>query len=231
VFGPGTPERRRAEREGMVLPLFDGRSAVGALVVVGQGALADDQLHRLAGELGPRLAAARALRDAEQRAANDPLTGLANRALFDRRVRAVRQDGLAEPATVVYADLDHFKRLNDTHGHAAGDAALRHVASIFSSHIRDRDLVARIGGEEFAIWLPGTPLSEGKAVAERIRRSVASLGWTWAGTVWPLTVSCGVAATPDHTADVSNLLPLADQALYRAKEAGRNRVEIAGVGG
>ena len=235
VFGPGSPERRRAEREGVAFPLLGGRGAVGALVIVGPHVdAADERLNRLVHELGPRLEAARTLAAAEQRATTDPLTGLANRALFERRVQELRINGARsapEPATIVFLDLDHFKKLNDTHGHAAGDAALRHVAGIFSQHTRDRDLVARIGGEEFAVWLPGTPLAEGRAVAERIRRSIANTEWAWAGARWSLTVSCGVAAKPDHTDEMSKLLLLADQALYRAKEAGRNRVEIAGTGG
>ena len=232
VFGPGTPERRRREREGVVLPLLDGHFVVGALVIVGRGVDASGEpLNMLVSELGPRVAAAKALQAAEQRATTDALTGLANRSLFDRRVGELRVNGSGTPASVVYVDLDNFKQLNDSHGHAAGDAALRHVAEIFSSHIRDHDLVARIGGEEFVVWLPGTPLAEAVAVAERIRLSVASMGWSWAGTVWPLTVSCGVAAIPEHTKDVNMLLVLADQALYRAKAAGRNRVEKAVTGG
>jgi diguanylate cyclase (GGDEF)-like protein len=230
VFGAGSPERRRAEREGVVLPLFDGRVAIGALVIVGRRVdAASETLNRLVVELGPRLAAARALQAAEHRATTDVLTGLPNRSMFERRVREVKTNGARDHATMVYVDLDHFKKLNDSHGHAAGDAALRHVAAIFASHIRDRDLVARIGGEEFAVWLPGAPLEEGVAVAERIRRSVESMVWTWAGAVWPLTVSCGVAAIPEHAQDAGNLLLLADQALYRAKAAGRNRVEKAGA--
>jgi diguanylate cyclase (GGDEF)-like protein len=233
VFGAGTPERRRREREGVAYPLVDGQQAVGALVVTGapfdQSGSISEQLGRFVVELGPRLAATRALRDAERRAVTDPLTGLNNRGVLELRLREITAKGRVEHGSIIYVDLDHFKRLNDTHGHAAGDAALRHVAGIFQSHVRGRDLVARMGGEEFAVWLPGTPLAEGLAVAERIRRSVETLPWTWAGAVWPLTVSCGVAAMPDDSVDSENLLMLADKALYQAKGAGRNRVARPGA--
>jgi diguanylate cyclase (GGDEF)-like protein len=231
VFGAGTPERRRREREGVAYPLVDGHFAVGALVIVGPpidpASPLGEQLGRFVVELGPRLAATRALREAERRAITDPLTGLNNRAVLEQRIREITSREQAVSGTVVYVDLDHFKKLNDTHGHAAGDQALRHVADIFRSHIRGRDLAARMGGEEFALWLPGTPLEEGVAVAERIRRSIETLSWSWGGSVWPLTVSCGVAAMPDHAHDVGNLLMLADKALYQAKQSGRNRVEKA----
>jgi diguanylate cyclase (GGDEF)-like protein len=229
VFGAGTPERRRREREGVAYPLVDGHFAVGAMVVIGApidpASPLGEQLGRFVVELGPRLAATRALRDAERRAVTDPLTGLNNRAVLEQRINDIATRGRNESGTVIYVDLDHFKKLNDTHGHAAGDEALRHVAEIFRSHIRGLDLVARMGGEEFAIWLPGQGLDEGVAVANRIRISVEALSWTWAGVPWPLTVSCGVAAMPEHAP--ANLLMLADKALYRAKQAGRNRVEKA----
>ncbi len=96
-----------------------------------------------------------------------------------------------------------------------------------SKQIRDRDLVARIGGEEFAVWLPGTPMSEGMEVAERIRRAVETEAWHWNGSRYPLTVSCGVAAFPESVGDVNNLRGTADAALYRAKQDGRNRVAQA----
>jgi diguanylate cyclase (GGDEF)-like protein len=232
VFGSGTPERRRREREGVAYPLIDGHLVVGALVVMGPPLSATgplgEQLGRFIGELGPRVAATRALQDAERRAVTDPLTGLHNRGVFERRIHEIQSNGRGDASTVIYADLDHFKRLNDTHGHAAGDAALRHVAKILQKLVRDRDLVARMGGEEFAVWLPRTPLAEGLAVAERIRRSVETDTWAWGNTQWPLTISCGVAAMPDHARDVDNLVMLADKAMYRAKQSGRNQVAQAG---
>ncbi len=235
VFGPGVPERRRQDRAGTAYPLLDGHGAVGAVVLVGppiepETPLAE-QIGRLVIELGPRLAAARAVHEAEQRAVLDPLTGLRNRREFELQVDRFRSRAETdrEPATLIYTDLDRFKKLNDTLGHAAGDAALRHVAGVLQAQIRDGDLVARIGGEEFAVWLPRTVLAVGLEVAERIRQSVETTVWRWSGRPYPLSTSCGVAAYPESVADVDNLRAAADAALYRAKQAGRNRVEKASV--
>jgi diguanylate cyclase (GGDEF)-like protein len=235
IFGPGVPERRRQERAGQAYPLMDGHFAIGALVLLGPAILPQsplaEQVGQLVSELGPRLAAARAVHEAEQRAVVDPLTGLRNRREFERQIESFKAKqvergdrGPTEPVTLAYADLDRFKALNDGLGHAAGDAALRHFASVLSKQIRDRDLVARIGGEEFAVWLPGTPLTEGMEVAERIRRAVETEAWHWNGSRYPLTVSCGVAGYPESVGDVNNLRGAADAALYRAKQEGRNRV-------
>jgi diguanylate cyclase (GGDEF)-like protein len=241
VFGGALPDRRRRDRGGTAYPLRDGHFVIGALVVGGprlpSGGPVAEQLQRLLAELGPRLAAARAVHEAEQRAVRDPLTGLRNRRELERALAqhagagagaGAEVQGLAA-ATLVYVDLDHFKALNDTLGHAAGDAALRHVARILEGAVRDRDLVARIGGEEFAIWMPETPLALGVEVAERIRATVAGTAWRWGGAPHPLTISCGVAAYPETVGDIANLRGAADAALYRAKEAGRNRVEHARV--
>ena len=233
VFGPGVPERRRRERAGTAYPLLDGHVVVGALVLIGPPLDPDapvaDQLGGLMSELGPRLAAARALHEAERRGLLDPLTGLCNRREFERVLEryAAEVKTKLEPATLVYSDLDRFKGLNDTLGHAAGDAALRHVAGLLQGAVRDGDLVARIGGEEFAVWLPRTPLAEGLEVAERIRRGVEGTAWRWNGGTHTITISCGVAGFPDPVRDVANLRGAADAALYRAKQAGRNRVEKA----
>ncbi len=230
ILGPGVPERRRQERAGSAYPLMDGHFAIGALVLLGQAILPGsplaDQVGQLVAELGPRLAAARAVHEAEV----DPLTGLRNRREFERQIesfKAKQKERPGEPVTLVYADLDRFKALNDGLGHAAGDSALRHFSHVLSKQIRDRDLVARIGGEEFAVWLPGTPLGEGMEVAERIRRSVETEAWHWNGSRYPLTVSCGVAGFPESVGDLNNLRGAADAALYRAKQDGRNRIAQA----
>ncbi len=233
VFGPGVPERRRSERAGTAYPLLDGSMAVGAFVLLGPPLEPDapllEDLSPLLTDLGPRLAAARAVHDAERRAVVDPLTGLRNRREFEGALSTSAR-GSSTQATLIYVDLDHFKKLNDTLGHPAGDAALKHVARLLEAAVRDGDLVARIGGEEFAVWLPRTGLREGLEVAERIRRSVAEKPLTWSGSVYPLTTSCGIASCPELVGDVLNLPAAADAALYRAKQAGRNRVEKATAG-
>src|SRR2546430_2350854 len=200
-----------------------------ALPIFGPDAPLLDDLGPLLTDLGPRLAAARAVHHAERRAVVDPLTGLRNRREVERAFTGYGPKS-AGPATLIFIDLDHFKRLHDTLRHPAGDAAVAHVARLLETAVRDGDLVARIGGEEFAVWLPRTQLREGLEVAERIRRSIAEKPLTWSGSAYALTTSCGIASYPDPIGDLLNLTAAADAALYRAKQAGRNRVEKAHSG-
>jgi len=131
--------------------------------------------------------------DLHKRAATiDPLTGLPNRRGFDEAFRLIT----AGQGALLYADLDRFKSLNDTLGHPAGDAALVHFARIIREQIRTGDVAGRIGGEEFAVWLPDTDLELGSRIAERIRLKLGSHPWDWQGRVWPLSASFGVAACP-----------------------------------
>ncbi|MDO8931251.1 MAG: GGDEF domain-containing protein [Rhodocyclaceae bacterium] len=167
----------------------------------------------------------------EQAASVDSLTGLHNRRwlseAFPRAIRRCEQD--TAPLCLVMADIDHFKRLNDEHGHLTGDAVLRAVARCLAESLRSPDLIARYGGEEFAILLPQTDTAEGRLIAERLRQSVEgmSLAALTAGTVRQVTISCGVAPLGLDTS-LDKLIAAADGALYRAKEGGRNRVEVDG---
>jgi diguanylate cyclase (GGDEF)-like protein len=162
----------------------------------------------------------------ERSASTDHLTGLANRATFEHAVaremqRARRCGG---PLCVVALDLDHFKAVNDRHGHAGGDIALRRCATLLASECRGVDLPARFGGEEFVVALPDTSLDDARRFAERVRKRIAT---ATAGDAAPLTISCGVAALDDTHTVPDHLVALADGALYEAKHRGRDRVEIA----
>ena len=158
----------------------------------------------------------------------DPLTGLANRRSFDlalaREVDRVARSG--EPALLLAVDIDHFKRINDTHGHAAGDVVLKAVAAALVETVRPMDLVARIGGEEFAIILPNCPSAFGETVAERLRRAVERLSIA-VGPQAPLSVhiSIGGAFAPQWVRSTPGVWSeRADLQLYRAKSSGRNLV-------
>lgn len=162
------------------------------------------------------------------RANTDDLTGLANRRHFEELARreVERWHEASDRLCVAMVDADHFKRVNDTYGHATGDAALQAVARACRQAVRDIDLVARIGGEEFVVLMPQTDLVGAHAAAERIRASVAALEVRHDGHVVRLTVSVGVADIHDGD-DILAVLERADAALYQAKEAGRDRVVVA----
>jgi diguanylate cyclase (GGDEF)-like protein len=160
----------------------------------------------------------------------DPLTGLFNRRYMDetlRRelIRAKRRDA---PLSLIMLDLDHFKRINDTFGHDAGDVALKSVAQIVRNHVRESDLACRFGGEEILLILPECDQQAALERAEKIRAAVAALDVHHGGrTLGTITTSLGVAVFPHHGADAVALVHSVDQALYHAKNAGRNRVVLA----
>lgn len=163
---------------------------------------------------------------AEQLAHEDTLTGLANRrALFALAQSAIEQARrLGHPIALIGLDADHFKRVNDQHGHAAGDAVLKALAATLRSMTRASDICARVGGEEFAIVLPGTDLAAATELAERLRQAIANLRVEYQGKQLLLTCSFGVTASNQGAASLEQLLSVADIATYRAKREGRNRV-------
>lgn len=162
-------------------------------------------------------------------ATHDPLTGVFNRGgilnILKRELSRARRDG--QPVGVIMADLDHFKRINDMHGHLAGDVVLREAVQRMASCVRAYDSVGRYGGEEFVVIVPAADAMGTVALAERIRVCVdASPVKMPAGAVG-ITLSLGVAVSGAQASDAQVLLCAADAALYRAKERGRNRVELA----
>jgi diguanylate cyclase (GGDEF)-like protein len=164
----------------------------------------------------------------QSEATTDPLTGLANRRSFSvaAELEVARARKQQSTLAVLTLDLDSFKRINDKYGHGTGDVVLVHAARLLKSAMRDGDLAARLGGEEFAVLLPETILQHAMAIAERIRRSIATSPVVLPdGGSLSVTMSIGVALYHEHEYDLSDALERADQALYRAKEAGRNRVE------
>jgi diguanylate cyclase (GGDEF)-like protein len=161
-------------------------------------------------------------------ATEDGLTGLANRAAFMRRADECRRlcQRTGQPAAVVMMDVDHFKRINDTFGHAAGDVALAAIGRTLREHLRDVDICGRLGGEEFAMLLPGTSAEAAVHVAERLRHAIADTGFPFEGRVVGLTASFGIA-DPGTAGTLEQALSQADTSLYAAKSEGRNRVAAA----
>lgn len=159
---------------------------------------------------------------AEQMAAVDPLTGLANHRTFHERLAAEvgRAKRTGRGVALVLMDLDHFKRVNDQHGHQTGDRVLEHAASVMRQETRSGELIARVGGEEFAMLLPDADVDEALRAAERIRRAIAATDFPAVGR---MTVSAGVCDMT-HAEDAATLYRLADGALYWAKHRGRDRV-------
>jgi diguanylate cyclase (GGDEF)-like protein len=163
-------------------------------------------------------------------AVRDDLTGIANRRHFFERANqeCARSTRSGAPLALVCLDIDRFKAINDTHGHAAGDVCLQRFALLASARLREPDVLARLGGDEFAILLPDTTAEQAHAVAEEILAAVRAERIGWRGQVLAITSSAGaVEWTPDIGRDAAELAARADQALYLSKQAGRDRVTTA----
>jgi diguanylate cyclase (GGDEF)-like protein len=162
-------------------------------------------------------------------AVTDSLTGLYVRRYFmvkfqEELLRAQRYE---KNLTLIMADLDRFKYINDTYGHSTGDRVLRIVGKFLKQNIRDVDIIARFGGEEFVILLPEADKNEARTVSERLRRNLVNLEMDDCPS---LTISLGIAAYPEDGTDIEGLIIRADAAMYAAKQAGRNRVEMYAPG-
>jgi diguanylate cyclase (GGDEF)-like protein len=179
------------------------------------------KLAALATQAGARIGTVRAFERTQLQASTDSLTGLVNRRTLERQLRGLVKQG--RPFALALADLDHFKKLNDRHGHEAGDRALRVFAQIAQGALRDDDTVARWGGEEFMFVLPDLDRHQAVSVLERIR---ANLVEAHTGGHPPFTASYGVTDTSCADAPLE-LMRLADLGLYAAKEAGRDRITIS----
>ena len=236
--------RRVRERTGepyiyvFLLTAKDGKAAM----VHGLEAGADDYLTKPfdQAELQVRLRAATRVLDLQaaliaarerlrDQATHDGLTGLWNRPAIleelERELARDRRQGTA--TTVVMADLDHFKRINDTYGHLAGDEVLREIASRMRASVRKYDSVGRYGGEEFLIVAPGCDTECARGLTEGIRGQIADAPVTFGGCLLPVTISMGAATLHGGLSGAAALIQTADEALYGAKRNGRNRTEFA----
>lgn len=189
---------------------------------------ADQRERTIRGEITQLVAEKETL---ETKASKDALTGLLNRALLDERV--MRQFAQATrfdvPLSVLFLDIDHFKKINDAFGHQSGDAVLKALAGLLNEGTRATDIVGRYGGEEFVVILPGTPADGAGLVAERLRAKIAEASIPVKDQMIGITISIGIATQVGSApyADAGDLLEAADQALYAAKNGGRNRAVAA----
>jgi diguanylate cyclase (GGDEF)-like protein len=218
----------------LAVPLRARNRTLGALVLTGPHGSFDASARRVLEILANQAAATISLiKDREQQrqlAVRDGLTGLYNRRAFGELfASAIANEDRREGGRLglVILDIDHFKKLNDTYGHPAGDAALRSLARLLVQQLRKGDQAARYGGEEFVVILPGSDHERSMQAAERLRLALAKHRFVHDGSRIPLTASLGVAVWPDDAREPDALLAAADRGLYAAKQSGRNRVVAA----
>jgi diguanylate cyclase (GGDEF)-like protein len=218
----------------LAVPLRARGRTLGALLLTGTRGTFDASSRRVLEILANQAAATiQLIKDKEQQrqlAVRDGLTGLYNRRAFGELLSSSIANEDRRPSGclgLVLLDLDHFKKLNDTYGHPAGDAALRSLARLLDQHLRKGDQAARYGGEEFVVILPGSDAERSIGAAERLRSALEKHRFVFEGARIPLSASLGVAVWPADGRDPEPLLAAADRALYAAKQAGRNRVVAA----
>jgi two-component system cell cycle response regulator len=218
----------------ILLPVRFGSVAMGqiALAPSRRGASHEDRrlIQMMANELGGPLRMAALVAEARRLASTDTLTGLLNRRAFVERIEKARalSDKQLFPISTLLLDVDHFKKVNDTLGHDAGDAVLQGVARVLSNMARKSDFVARWGGEEFVVCLTATAESGARIAAERVRRAIAEARYALPnGNEHRATASVGLASAENASWNIHELLGRSDKAMYAAKHRGRNRVETA----
>lgn len=167
----------------------------------------------------------------KEQSVKDPLTKLFNRRYLEETLEreTIRANRNKQPLCVLMMDIDHFKKVNDTYGHDAGDAVLVAFAGMLSHKLRKDDIVCRLGGEEFIAIMPAASLDHAKIRAEEINESTRKMKVVFKGQVIPVTVSIGIAQFPEHGDSKEELMANADSALYSAKQTGRNKFVVFGA--
>ncbi|MBL8260673.1 MAG: GGDEF domain-containing protein [Candidatus Competibacteraceae bacterium] len=203
-------------------PLSLGIGELSALMI-GQDRLIADLRNQVVVLSREKEVLTRLLREKSETMRKDPLTGVYNRLAYEDQLHGEYQrwKRFRNPLTFLIWDIDHFKTINDRHGHAAGDEVLRGVAQQLAGRIRTTDFLARYGGEEFAMLLPGADRTAAFNVADKLRRNIAEATFSHRGVTIPVTISCGLAAFETGDSPES-VFERADKALYQAKRAGRN---------
>jgi diguanylate cyclase (GGDEF)-like protein len=232
LFGPG--ERFGGAGAVAVVPIARDDTLIGCLVISGaaEGSITDEEARNvglLGAIAGTALEIVWEIEEVNRRAETDALTGLANRRRFDESLQRElsHSDRFGHPVSLVLVDIDHFKRVNDSHGHEAGDAVLRTISRVLADGVRTVDLCARFGGEELAILLPQTTAAGAFELADRLRRRIAGRPIRHNDAEIVITASFGVASYPDVVRSRDALFQAADAALYSAKREGRNCVRLA----
>jgi diguanylate cyclase (GGDEF)-like protein len=223
---PHLDHRESGECSAVCVPVSVGGRSIGVLHAAADPltppTAADARaLEAVATQSGSRIGMLRVMEATHLQAATDPLTGLLNRRSFENQAHELLRREV--PFALAMGDLDHFKVLNDTHGHDAGDRALRIFAQTLRTTLRSHDVICRYGGEEFVLAFPRSTTAETAAVLDRVQQEL--LVAVSSGAVPPFTVSFGVAHT-DAGTDLEDLCRVADAALFRAKREGRNRVVV-----